>query len=144
MSLLTTRTDDLQLLIAALPKPLQENLQAMPCEELLEVIMDLGRIPQARFPGRAVDLSNTSVTQADLEHVADSIGEFGADNRAGIEGTLHRISAIRNRRGHVVGLTLRVGRAVFGTIDLIRDLIEAGHSVLLLGRPGVGKTTQIA
>src|SRR5256886_14309252 len=58
-----------------------------------------------------------------------------------MERTLHRISAIRNRREIIVGLTCRVGRAVFGTVDILRDVIESGKSLLLLGRPGVGKTT---
>lgn len=136
-------TDDLALLISALPATLQEALSKLPREELLEVVLDLGRLPQARLPGRAMDLAETPVTRADLDQVVSNVGEFGADNRAGIEGTLHRISAIRNRLGVIVGLTLRVGRAMFGTIDLIRDLIEDNHSVLLLGRPGVGKTTKL-
>lgn len=137
------QTDDLALLIAALPQALQDALRRLPREELLEVVLDLGRPPQARLPGRAVVLAQTPVTHADLDQVTSRVGEFGADNRAGIEGTLHRISAIRNRRGDIIGLTLRVGRAMFGTIDLIRDLIEDNRSVLLLGRPGVGKTTKL-
>jgi len=137
------QTDDLALLIAALPPPLQEALRQLPRDELLEVVLDLGRLPQARLPGRAVNLSETLVNRADLDQVIAHVGEFGADNRAGIEGTLHRISAIRNRLGDIIGLTLRVGRAMFGTIDLIRDLIEDNRSVLLLGRPGVGKTTKL-
>lgn len=142
---MTTRTltDDLHLLIATLPQPLQSAVQALPGGELVEIVMDLGRRPQARLPGRAVDLAEETVTRADLDQVVRRLGEFGADNRAGIEGTLHRISAIRNRRGQIVGLTLRVGRAVVGTIELIRDLIEAGKSLLMLGRPGVGKTTKL-
>jgi stage III sporulation protein SpoIIIAA len=135
--------DDLRLLTRTLPHRLQAAVEGMPGDELLEVVLDLGRRPQARLPARAVDLSEEAVTRADLEQVIEAVGEFGADNRAGIEGTLHRISAIRNRRGEIVGLTLRVGRAMFGTIDLIRDLIEDDRSVLLLGRPGVGKTTKL-
>jgi stage III sporulation protein SpoIIIAA len=137
------QTDDLALLIASLPPALQEALRPLPREELLEVVLDLGRSPQARLPGHAVVLAETPVTRADLDQVISTVGEFGADNRAGIEGTLHRISAIRNRHGDIIGLTLRVGRAMFGTIDLIRDLIEDNRSVLLLGRPGVGKTTKL-
>lgn len=136
-------SDDLNLLLATLPQPLQDSLAALPAAELLEVVLDLGRPPQARLPGRAVNLGETPVSRADLEAVVSTLGDFGADNRAGIEGTLHRISAIRNRRGAIIGLTLRVGRAIHGTIDLIRDLIEGGRSVLLLGRPGVGKTTKL-
>ncbi len=135
--------DDLALLIRTLPQPLQDALGKIPAQQLLEVVLDLGRRPQARLPGRAVDLADQAVSRADLEQVICALGAFGADNRAGIEGTLHRISAIRNRRADIVGLTLRVGRAVFGTIDLIRDLIEDKRSVLLLGRPGVGKTTKL-
>lgn len=136
-------TDDLELLLAALPRPLQQAAAELEHEGLLEIIMDLGRRPQARYGKRVVDLAEAPVSADDIMTVADSIGEFSADNRAGIEGTLHRISAIRNRRGHIVGLTLRVGRAVFGTIDQIRDQIEAGKSLLLLGPPGVGKTTRL-
>ena len=139
----STRTDDLHLLTATLPQSLRVALKALPCDDLLEIVMDLGRPAQARFPGRAVDLSGQPVSHDDLHRCVAAVGEFSADNRAGIEGTLHRISALRNRRGQIVGLTLRVGRAVFGTIDLIRDLIEREVSVLLLGRPGIGKTTKL-
>jgi stage III sporulation protein SpoIIIAA len=137
------RTDDLQLLLATLPEALREAVEGFPQEDLLEVVMDLGRRPQARFPHRALDLSGEPVSRADLDHVVAAVGEFGADNRAGIEGTLHRISALRNRRDEIIGLTLRVGRAVYGTIDLVRDLVERGASILLLGRPGIGKTTKL-
>jgi len=103
--------------------------------------MDLGRLPEGRFPEGEVILSTQPVTYADLEYVVERIGEFGDDNRAGIERTLHRISALRNRKGKVVGLTCRIGRAVLGSIALIRDIVEQGQSILILGRPGVGKTT---
>ncbi|WP_133715946.1 R3H domain-containing nucleic acid-binding protein [Methylocaldum gracile] len=138
-----THLDDLHLLIKLLPPELQKSLALQGQGELLEIILDLGRLPQARYPHAALNLSNQPVTREDLDAVIGALGEFGADNRAGIEGTLHRISAIRNRRGEIIGLTLRVGRAVFGTIDLIRDLVESGKSLVLLGRPGVGKTTKL-
>jgi len=105
--------------------------------------MDLGRPAQARFPGEAVQLGRDPVSREELDHVVAAVGVFSDDNRAGIERTLHRISAIRNRQGEVVGLTLRVGRAVFGTIDALRDLVDSGLNILLLGRPGVGKTTKL-
>ncbi len=109
--------------------------------DLLEVVLDLGRRPEARFSGHEIFLSDEEVTPEDLEYVVSRIGSFGDDNRAGIPRTLHRISAIRNRRASIVGLTCRVGRSVLGTVDIIRDLVEGGQSVLILGRPGVGKTT---
>jgi stage III sporulation protein SpoIIIAA len=137
-------SDDLDALIAVLPPRIGAPLRADPHRsELLEVVMDLGREPEARYPGREVILSSEVVEREDLDYVIERIGTFGEDNRAGIERTLHRISAIRNRAGRIVGLTARVGRAVFGTIDLIRDIVETGHNILLLGRPGVGKTTML-
>ena len=111
--------------------------------DLLEVVLDLGRAPEARFTTGDVALDESPVTREDLEGVTERVGEFGDDNRAGIERTLHRISAIRNRRGQVVGITCRVGRAVFGTIKIIDDLAFSGKNILLLGRPGVGKTTML-
>ncbi|MGE5597011.1 MAG: R3H domain-containing nucleic acid-binding protein [Hyphomicrobiales bacterium] len=137
-------TDDLDLLLDALPPHICEVLREEGRRvDLLEVVMDLGRLPEARYPGREVVLSHTEVTEADLEYVTNHIGEFGLDNRAGIERTLHRISCIRNRRGKVIGLTCRIGRAVYGTIRVIEDLVLSGKSILLLGRPGVGKTTML-
>lgn len=136
-------TDDLGLLLDILPATLRQAVKQHADPDLLEIVMDLGRPPQARYPGRVIDLVERAVTADDIAAVTAAIGEFGADNRAGIEGTLHRIAAIRNRKGHIVGLTLRVGRAVFGTIDQIRDQVEAGKSLLLLGPPGVGKTTRL-
>jgi stage III sporulation protein SpoIIIAA len=135
--------EDILLLVAILPAELQAALYGLELDRLLEVVMDLGRIPEARFPDEVVQLSDKPVHQEDLAHVTAQIGEFGADNRAGIERTLHRISAIRNRKGQIIGLTLRVGRAVLGGIELLRDLIETGQSLLILGRPGVGKTTKL-
>ena len=136
--------DDLNALLGGLPPHIRESLERHALTpDLLEVILDLGREPEARFPGREIILSDRAVSQEDLDHVISRIGAFGDDNRAGIERTLHRISAIRNRSGRIVGLTLRVGRAVFGTVAIIQDIVESGRSILLLGRPGVGKTTML-
>jgi stage III sporulation protein SpoIIIAA len=135
-------TDDLEALLEALPPGIHAAVNRLDNRgELLEIVMDLGRLPEARFPEGEVILSEQPVTYADLEYVVGRIGEFGDDNRAGIERTLHRISALRNRKGRVVGLTCRIGRAVLGSIALIRDIVEQGQSILILGRPGVGKTT---
>ena len=135
-------TDDLEALLQVLPLDIRKAVEkADDSENLLEIILDLGRVPTARFVDHEIVLRESEVTRAEIDYVDERTGEFDADNRAGIERTLHRISAIRNRRGHIVGLTLRVGRAVYGTVDIIQDLIETGKSVLILGRPGVGKTT---
>ena len=134
-------TDDLDLLLAALPPRIRMALPAERTGDLLEIVLDLGRLPEARYVDRAIDLSADPITEEDLGYVTGRIGAFGDDNRAGIARTLHRISALRNRRGQVVGLTCRVGRAVAGTVALIRDVVEQGRSILILGRPGVGKTT---
>jgi stage III sporulation protein SpoIIIAA len=137
-------TDDLDALVEVLPVQLRDALRDLNREEeLLEIVLDLGRLPEARFVDREVVLSSTEVGEDDIEYVATRIGRFGDDNRAGIERTLHRISAIRNREDKIVGLTCRVGRAVYGTIDIIRDIVDSGNSTLLLGRPGVGKTTML-
>jgi stage III sporulation protein SpoIIIAA len=137
-------TDDLDALIAVLPTELQQTLLSLNQEdELLEVVLDLGRLPEARFVHYEAGLSSTEVSEEDIQYVSSRIGRFGDDNRAGIERTLHRISAIRNREDKIVGLTCRVGRAVYGTIDIIADIVESGNSILLLGRPGVGKTTML-
>jgi stage III sporulation protein AA len=137
-------TDNLDILFDVLPPPVAEAVHAAnQNENLLEIVLDLGRKPEARYTDRELTLSDQEVTQGDIDLVVARIGEFDADNRAGMERTLHRISAIRNRRGHIVGLTCRVGRAVYGTIDIIEDIIANGKSILLLGRPGVGKTTML-
>jgi stage III sporulation protein SpoIIIAA len=137
-------TDDLDALLERLPphiaQPLRERENS---SELLEVVLDLGRPPESRYPDREVVLSNREVSQEDIDYIVSRIAPFSGDNRAGIERTLHRISAIRNREGRIVGLTCRVGRAVYGTLGLIADLVESGKSILLLGRPGVGKTTML-
>jgi stage III sporulation protein SpoIIIAA len=134
-------TDDLELLLAVMPPRVREQLATQPAEPLIEIVLDLGRPPEARYPARGEELSPDPVDRHDLAYVVDRVGQFGKDNRAGIERTLHRISALRNRSGGVVGLTCRVGRAVYGTVDILEDVIASGSSILLLGRPGVGKTT---
>jgi len=135
-------TDDLDALLDVLPATVRHSVEkADDSENLLEIILDLGRVPTARFVEREINLRDAEVSRAEIDYVDERVGDFDADNRSGIERTLHRISAIRNRRGAVVGLTLRVGRAVYGTVDIIQDIIESGKSVLILGRPGVGKTT---
>jgi stage III sporulation protein SpoIIIAA len=137
-------TDDLPQLLEILPAYIREQLEEHPKrEQLIEVVLDLGRQPEARFSDSVQYLADAPVSKADLQHCVDRVGHFGGDNRAGLEKTLHRISAMRNRKGEVIGLTCRVGRAVFGTITMIRDLVETGNSILMLGRPGVGKTTAL-
>lgn len=137
-------TDDLHALLDVLPPRIRQAVvKANDSDNLLEIVMDLGRVPLARFVQGEVVLDQNEITREDIDHVVNKIGEFDADNRAGLERTLHRISAIRNRHGHIVGLTCRVGRAVYGTIDIIQDLLESGKSILLLGRPGIGKTTML-
>ena len=144
MTMEKTISDDLDALLTALPPHISEPVYKLgDRDELLEVFMDLGRLPEARFLQREVVLSSKEVTSEDIDYISSRIGPFGDDNRAGIERTLHRISAIRNRKGRIVGLSCRVGRAVFGSIPLIKDLVESGQSILLLGRPGVGKTTML-
>lgn len=136
--------EDLQTLLAILPVDVRTHIEKQGQEDsLLEVVMDLGRQPTARYVDGEVTLRPEEVTEAEINQVINGIGDFDDDNRAGIARTLHRISGIRNRRGQVVGLTCRVGRAVYGTVDIIEDIVEQGHSVLLLGRPGVGKTTML-
>jgi stage III sporulation protein SpoIIIAA/predicted RNA-binding protein Jag len=135
-------TDNLDLLLNVLPPYIREALSLVnQTETLIEIVLDLGRLPEARYPDRAVYINQSLVTHDDINYVASRVGNFTRDNRAGIERTLHRISAIRNRLGEIVGLTCRVGRAIFGTVDIIRDVVESGNSILLMGKPGVGKTT---
>jgi stage III sporulation protein SpoIIIAA len=136
--------DDLDALLGSLPPEIVAAVHALPDRmSLIEVVMDLGRRPEARFPDSEVALLDREIVEADLAFVVEHIGTFGDDNRAGIERTLHRISAIRNRNGKIVGLTCRIGRAVYGTIEIINDFVETGKSILIMGRPGIGKTTML-
>lgn len=136
--------DGLPQFLDILPPVVREKLQIAPdIEALVEVVLDYGRPAELRFHDRVERLSNVSVSEHDIEYVVKSVGDFGDDNRAGIERTLHRISAIRNRHSKVIGLTCRVGRALEGTIDIIDDIVRSGKSILLLGKPGVGKTTKL-
>jgi stage III sporulation protein SpoIIIAA len=137
-------TDNMEELLEILPPQIKIRIEEQEdCEDLLEIVMDLGREPEARFPFRVLRFPEHLVKQEDLDYVSERVGAFGKDNRAGIEKTLHRISAIRNRQGTIIGLTCRIGRAVYGTIDIIRDVVESGKSILMLGKPGVGKTTKL-
>jgi stage III sporulation protein SpoIIIAA len=137
-------TDDLNILMEVLPDSIVKAVKRLNnSDQLIEIIMDLGRQPTARYVNGEETLYKTEITRIEIDYVVERIGDFDADNRAGLERTLHRISAIRNRHNHIVGLTCRVGRAVYGTIDIIQDLIESGKSILLLGRPGIGKTTML-
>jgi stage III sporulation protein SpoIIIAA len=137
-------TDDLNVLLEVLPVPIAEAVTRVNnSDNLLEIILDLGRYPTARFVDSEVSLLGVEVSHTDINYLVERISDFDADNRAGLERTLHRISAIRNRRGQIVGLTCRVGRAVYGTIDIIQDLVESGKSILILGKPGIGKTTML-
>lgn len=137
-------SDEIALLLDALPPriahPLEKDEQRA---NLLEVILDLGREPTARYVDHEANLDDQEISEDDIHYVVSRIGDFSDDNRAGIARTLHRISCMRNRKGRVVGLTCRVGRAITGTIDIIADIVESGKSILLLGRPGVGKTTML-
>jgi stage III sporulation protein SpoIIIAA len=136
-------TDDVDLLLGVMPPHIQKSIgEKEDRHSLIEIVLDLGRIPEARYADHTVvELPEQNVSREEIDYVVKRVGKFTEDNRAGIERTLHRISAIRNRLGTIVGLTCRVGRAVFGTVDIVRDVIESGRSILLLGRPGVGKTT---
>ena len=137
-------SEDLGALLECLPRAIRRSVEEQAdLPWLLEVVLDLGRLPEARFAGREVYLGDREVTQEDIRYVIERVSPFGDDNRAGIERTLHRVSAIRNRVGQVVGLTCRVGRAIFGSVQVASDLVFSGKNILLVGRPGVGKTTML-
>ncbi len=136
--------NEINVLIKALPLPLYKILSEHPnLENLLEIVLDYGRPPEARFNDKSEIFSNKNVTKSDLEYVGKKIGKFMPDNRAGIQRTLHRISAIKNRENKTIGLTMRVGRVINGTINVIDDIVKKGESILFLGPPGVGKTTML-
>ena len=131
-------TDNLDSLFEVLPPEISQAINENgKNSDLIEIILDLGRVPTARFTNEEVELSDIEVTEKIIKFVVDRIGKFDGDNRAGLARTLHRIAAIRNRMGKIVGLTCRVGRAVYGTTEIVKDLIESGKSLLILGRPGV-------
>ncbi len=137
-------SDGLIQFLDVLPAVVRERLErSESLDALIEVVLDYGRPAEARFRDRVERMNDVVVTEHDIDFVTKSIGDFGSDNRAGIERTLHRISAIRNRHDKVIGLTCRVGRALEGTIDIIDDIVRSGQSILLLGKPGVGKTTKL-
>lgn len=136
--------EELDRLLVLLPDEMRRKVDDHPeLSLLIEIVMDLGRRPLARFPSGDFILSDRPITPQDLHHATSQVGDFSKDNRAGISRTLHRISAIRNRKGVIIGLTCRVGRAVTGSANLLRDLVKDGGSLLLIGPPGVGKTTII-
>jgi stage III sporulation protein SpoIIIAA len=136
--------DDLRCLIDILPDDFKCCvLELKDLNDIVEIVLDLGRYPEVRFPDDVFEVNTRQVTREDLQNVTKKVGAFSGDNRAGIERTLHRISCIRNRSGEIVGLTLRVGRAVFGTIDIIKDIVESKENILLMGPPGIGKTTKL-
>lgn len=140
---LTIASDNIEELMCVFPPAWCEGYENLgrSVDSLIEFVADLGRLPMARFQNEICTICDQPVTYSDLDYISSYVSEFGSDNRAGIDATLHRISAIRNRRGRIVGLTARVGRAVYGDADIIKDVVKSGRSILLLGQPGVGKTT---
>ncbi len=137
-------SDALKSLLEVLPPRIKDKIySSMDFSDMVEVILDLGKMPEVRFEKKVIYLEDETVTQDDIDHVTSQVGQFTTDNRAGIERTLHRISAIRNRTGKIIGLTCRVGRVAYGTIDIIKDMVTSGKSILFMGPPGIGKTTKL-
>ena len=135
---------DLQRLIEILPSKVTSRLNPDEMNDVIEIVLDLGRLPEIRHHKGKIDcIECAPITDEDIKHITSHLQEFTSDNRSGIPGTLHRISAIRNRQGKIVGLTCRVGRVVTGTIACIKDYVMTGKSILFLGKPGVGKTTKL-
>lgn len=135
---------DLDRLIEILPDKVKKYINYENMNDVIEVVMDIGRMPEMRHAGGKIDyLGNVPITDEDILYITQRVQEFTTDNRSGIPGTLHRVSAIRNRQGKIIGLTCRIGRVVTGTIACIKDFVTAGKSILFLGRPGVGKTTKL-
>ena len=136
--------NDLDRLIEVLPPKITNMLNKEALSDVIELVFDIGRLPEIRHAGGKIESLNCApISYDDLDYTTSRIPEFTSDNRSGIEGTLHRISAIRNRQGRIVGLTCRIGRVITGTIDCIKDFVMMNKSILFLGRPGVGKTTKL-
>jgi len=136
--------NDIQLLIDVLPPKIKRLIQGECLDEAIEIVLDIGRIPEVRIGnGKIVYIGSDTVVSDDIDYIVERIPEFTSDNRSGIAGTLHRISAIRNRQGKIIGLTMRIGRVITGTIACIKDFVMQNKSILFLGRPGVGKTTKL-
>ncbi len=136
--------NDIDCLLSILPSAIRNEVTTSQMSDVIEIVLDIGRRPEIRHSNGKIDKLNTGdITYKDLDEIVSKIPEFTTDNRSGIPGTLHRISAIRNRQGKIVGLTCRIGRVVTGTIACIKDFCTMGKSILFLGRPGVGKTTKL-
>ncbi|MGN0032021.1 MAG: single-stranded DNA-binding protein, partial [Candidatus Gastranaerophilaceae bacterium] len=136
--------NDLDRLVEILPDKIKQHIMYEKMEDVIEIVLDIGRPPEIRHSdGKIEYLDASNITYEDINYITSRVQEFTSDNRSGIPGTLHRISAIRNRQGKVVGLTCRIGRVVTGTISCIKDICLQNKSILFLGRPGVGKTTKL-
>jgi stage III sporulation protein SpoIIIAA len=138
------QNEELLSLLEVLPLRIKDTIfNQEDVNSLIEVVLDLGKPPEARFSQKAIYIPGENVSQADIDYVVSQLGQFTSDNRAGITRTLHRISCMRNRTGKIIGLTCRVGRSILGTIDVIRDVVESGKNILFMGPPGIGKTTKL-